>query len=75
VQVDDEPSRFRLLTTTSPEAVLENLAERLAIAQRHTLASKQQPHDWQRARRRDDEQDFARQWHDDHHGRDYGRSR
>ena len=75
VHVDDEPSRFRLLTMTCPEAVLEHLAERLAIAHGHTLASQQQPHDWQPARRRDDEHDYARQWHDDHYNRDYGRSR
>jgi len=75
VHVDDEPSRFRLLTMTSPDAVLEHLAERLTTAHRHTLASQQQPMHWQRAGRRDDEHDYARHWHDDHHGRDHGRSR
>jgi ATP-dependent exoDNAse (exonuclease V) alpha subunit len=75
VHVDDEPSRFRLLTTTSPQAVLDNLAERLTLARQHTLASQQEPHEWQPAHRRDDELDNARQWHDDHYGRDIGLSR
>lgn len=75
VHVDDEPSRFRLLTMTSPDAVLDNLAERLAAARTHTLASHQQPHEWQAAYDRDDELDRVRRWHDDHHNRDYGRSR
>ncbi|MFL6138855.1 MAG: hypothetical protein ACJ74O_13795 [Frankiaceae bacterium] len=39
--------------------MLDNLAERLTIAHRHTLASQQQPQHWQRAPRRDDEHDYA----------------
>ena len=74
VHVDDEPSRFRLLTMSSPEAVLDNLAERLTVARQHTLASSQQPQIQQRpAFSRDD--DYPRRWHDDHHSRGLGRSR
>jgi hypothetical protein len=56
--------------------VLDNLAERLTIAHSHTLASQQQPYEWQPAHIRDDDDlDYARRWHDDHYNRDYGRSR
>jgi len=63
-------SRFRLLTMTSPEAVLDNLAERLTLAHQHTLASEQQP-----AYNRSDDHEQHRHWHDDHYGRDVGLSR